>query len=109
MAVRSSQYRTPEPALVEQRQAPRHAVLIQKAALRRSRAKPVEARLQDLSIFGCRLACAAMACAEERVSLSIHGGSPIGATIVWARDGLIACRFDAPISGGMVRALTLGI
>lgn len=109
MAVRTSQYRTPEPALVEQRQADRHPVVIQKAAVRRTRAAPVEARLQDLSIFGCRLTCAALATAEERVSLSIQGGSPIGATIVWARDGLIACRFDAPISGGMVRALTLGI
>ena len=108
MAIGISKYRTPEPALLELRQQPRHPVFIQKATVRGHRTKPVEAVLQDVSIYGCKLACARFKLADARVWLRIHGGLPIAATIIWARDGFIGCRFDAPISSGTVRALTLG-
>lgn len=108
VAIASTKYRTPEPALLEQRQHQRHPVFIQKASVRGRRAKPVEAALQDVSIYGCKLACAKMQPAEARVWLRIHNGMPIAATVVWAKDGMVGCRFDAPISSGTVRALTLG-
>ncbi|MGL4314750.1 MAG: PilZ domain-containing protein [Sphingomonas sp.] len=109
MGASTFKYRRPEPALVEQRRSDRHPVFIQRATVRRGRTKPVEARLQDVSIFGCKLACADAAMPDERVWLSIQGGMPIEATVVWADNGLIGCRFAQPISGGTVRALTLGL
>ncbi|MGJ3646870.1 PilZ domain-containing protein [Sphingomonas sp. GlSt437] len=109
MGASTFKYRRPEPALVEQRSIDRHPVFIRRAAVQRGRAKAIEARLEDVSIFGCKLACAGQAKADERVFLSIQGGMPIAATIVWADKGMIGCRFDTPISGGMVRALTLGL
>lgn len=109
MAFRTSQFRTPEPASLEMRQVERHPVVIQPAFVRRRRTRPLEARLQDLSIYGCRLACEASHEPEERVVIRICGGMPIGATVIWSKDGMIGCRFDAPIASGTVRALTLGI
>lgn len=105
----SSQYRTPEPALVEQRRASRNPVFVQSATVRRPRANPIEAALQDLSIYGCKLVCAPFKYEDDRVWLRFQGGIPIPATVVWAKDGEIGCRFDAPISSGMVRAMTLGL
>lgn len=108
MGIGTSKYRKPEPALVEQREAVRHAVFVDRATVRRHRSQPVEARLQDLSIYGCKLECRAIRKAEERIWLRFQGGMPIAATVIWSKDGQIGCRFDSPISSGMVRAMTLG-
>jgi hypothetical protein len=109
MAVRTSPYRRPDPARIDQRGVDRHPVFIQQATMRRHRAPSIEAKLYDVSIFGCRLACDAPVKPDERIWLRIRGGMPIAATVMWASDGLVGCRFDAPISSGTVRALSLGL
>ncbi|WP_419810031.1 PilZ domain-containing protein [Sphingomonas sp.] len=66
---------------------------------------PPDARLLDLSIYGCRLA-AEVRDVGERLWLRFDGGAPIEATVVWAAAGRLGCRFDAPIARQLMRDLT---
>lgn len=109
MSLGTSRYRRPAPAALDQRQIDRHPVFIQRATVRRHKAQAVEARLQDISIYGCRIEGAGVAKDGERIWIRIQGGMPIGATVMWTEGELVGCRFDAPISSGTVRALSLGI
>ena len=107
MATRVSQYRAVTPARVEQRSAPRHRVTLTQALLGARGDPPAEATLHDLSVYGCRLACAASHSEGERLSLRIGEAAPIAATVVWNDGDHLGCRFDAPIPRSMVRSLTL--
>lgn len=109
MATKFSQYRKVAPALVEQRSEPRHRILVSRASVRKHGDKPAEATLRDLSVYGCRLACAAEHDEGERLWLRLHGSLPIAATVVWNDDGQLGCRFDAPIERSLMRSLTLTI
>ncbi|ATY32187.1 PilZ domain-containing protein [Sphingomonas psychrotolerans] len=109
MATRLSQYRTVSPALVEQRSAPRHRILVSRATVRKQGNAAVEATLGDLSVYGCRLACASEHPEGERLWLRLQGGLPIAATVVWNDGDNIGCRFDAPIERSLMRSLTLVI
>ncbi|WP_404334242.1 PilZ domain-containing protein [Sphingomonas sp. MMS12-HWE2-04] len=109
MATKFSQYRKVAPALVEQRSAPRHPILVSRASVRKQGDTPAEATLRDLSVYGCRLACATGHDQGERLWLRLHGSLPIAATVVWNDGGHIGCRFDAPIERSLMRALTLVI
>ncbi len=107
MATRLTQYRTVAAALVEQRAAPRHRVLVAHAKVSRRGSEPVEATLHDVSIYGCRLACAAPHAPGDRIWLRIAGDLPVAATVAWNDGGYIGCRFDASLDRKTVRALTL--
>jgi hypothetical protein len=109
MATRLSQYRAVGPAAVEQRSEPRHRILVSRATVRRHGEQPVEATLRDLSIYGCRLHCAAELEPGERLWLRLHGSIPVSASVVWNDGDHLGCRFDAPIERSLMRALTLVI
>ena len=107
MAARASRFRTVSNALVEQRGAARHRVVIDRATVRHHGDEPTEAVLCDLSIYGCRLSSVAPHEIGERVWLRLGGGLPIAATVVWSADDLVGCRFDTAIATAVVRALKL--
>ncbi|MDG2534335.1 PilZ domain-containing protein [Sphingomonas sp. HITSZ_GF] len=109
MATKFSQYRAVTAALVEQRAATRHRILVTRATLTKRGNKPVEAMLHDLSVYGCRLACAAPHDAGDKVWLNLREGAPVPATVVWNDGSHIGCRFDDPIERSLVRQLTLVI
>ena len=107
MSLRNSRYRSPAPALVEQRKAFRHPVVLQRATVRRHAALAHDAQLLDLSIYGCRVATEVKFNANDRLWLRFEGSNPVAATAVWCSDNNIGCRFDAPIERTLFRALTL--
>lgn len=107
MATRFTQYRTPEPASFDQRAAPRLRLSISKTSVRRQGREPVEAALEDVSIYGCRMASSLPAQEGEHLWLRFDGRMPVAATVVWCDQGMIGCRFDKPIDRGLLRALTL--
>lgn len=109
MASSASQYRTAPAASFEQRADPRHPVRLSRAEMRRTGKGTFDAQLHDLSIYGCRVACAQTPPIGERIWVRLAGGSPIAAVTIWCRDGFVGCRFDTPIDRGMVRALTIGV
>lgn len=107
MALRNSRYRSVAPALAEQRRAFRHAVVLQRALVRRHAAPAHEAQLLDLSIYGCRIETGARIEPNDRLWLSFEGSGPVAATAVWSNGSHVGCRFDAPIERALFRALTL--
>lgn len=107
MASRVSQYRKVEPALVEYRGALRHPVFITSTTVRRYGEAAGEAILQDLSVYGCRVASDALHDVGERLWLRLSSSMPIAATVVWRNGEVVGCRFDAPIERTLVRSLTL--
>jgi hypothetical protein len=109
MATRFSQYRPVAPASIEQRSEPRHRIVVTRATLRKHGNPAVEAELRDLSVYGCRLACATGHADGERLWLRLQGGMPIAATVVWNDGAHLGCRFDAPIERSLMRSLTLTI
>ena len=109
MATRVSQFRTVTPALVEHRRAERFTVTVTRATVRKQSGVPAEATLHDLSIYGCRLETPSTYDPEERLWLQLDGSLPIGAAVVWCKDGFIGCRFDEAIPRPLVRELTLTI
>jgi hypothetical protein len=109
MATKFSQYRAVVPALVEQRAATRHRILVTRATVTKRGNRPVEAMLHDLSVYGCRLACEAPHGEGDKVWLALRGDQPVPATVVWNDGAHIGCRFDDPIERSLVRQLTLVI
>ncbi|MBK5263894.1 MAG: PilZ domain-containing protein [Alphaproteobacteria bacterium] len=107
MSLRNSRYRSVAPALVEQRKAFRHPVVLHRATIRRRTALAHDAQLLDLSIYGCRVATDARFEANDRLWLRFEGSGPVAATAVWCNGNNIGCRFDAPIDKALFRALTL--
>ncbi|MEN2785482.1 PilZ domain-containing protein [Sphingomonas qilianensis] len=107
MASRATQFRKVQPALVEYRTVPRHSVVITTATVRRHGSLPDDAVLCDISAYGCRLESPNDYSAQERLWVRFPGSNPISATVVWARDGFTACRFDAPIERSLLRSMTL--
>ncbi|GAA0735644.1 PilZ domain-containing protein [Sphingomonas japonica] len=107
MASRATQYRPVAPAQADARRAPRHRVVVTRASVRRHGAAAVEAVLDDLSIYGCRVSVAELDPVGERLWLRFEGGMPVAATVIWATDGRMGCRFDQPIARQLARALTL--
>jgi hypothetical protein len=109
MGLASTAYRRVEPARLEQRVAPRMSVVIKRTTVRGHGRQPVEAQLDDLSIYGCRLTVDAQFKANERLWLRFADGKPIAATAVWFEGDQLGCRFDEPLDRMLYRALTLSI
>ncbi|MEP7348593.1 MAG: PilZ domain-containing protein [Sphingorhabdus sp.] len=107
MGYMTSQYRKVAPARIEQREVVRHPVLLQRATVRRHAKKADEARLVDLSVYGCRLLIAGQFKIGDRLWLRFAGGNPIGATAVWFEGDRLGCRFDEALDHALFRALTL--
>lgn len=109
MAAKATQYRAVAAASLEQRGEQRHRVCLTRATVRRDGKGVIDAHLYDISIYGCRVACRELHAEGERVGVRLAGGLPIAATVIWCRDGFVACRFDAPIARAVVRALIIGV
>jgi hypothetical protein len=93
--------------IADQRQGDRYQVGVKRASVRKHGALALDAALEDISIYGCRLISAGEHVVGERLWLRFVGKPAIAATLVWAEGGTIGCRFDAPIESALVRSLTL--
>ena len=107
MGYMTSQYRKVAPARIEQREVVRHPVLLQRATVRKHSKAPQEARLVDLSVYGCRLLTDVAFKIGDRLWLRFAGGNPISATAVWFERGRLGCRFDEALDRTLFRELTL--
>ena len=107
MGYMTSQYRKVAPARNEQREVVRHPVLLQRATVRKHSKAPQEARLVDLSVYGCRLLTDASFKIGDRLWLRFAGGNPISATAVWFEGDRLGCRFDEALDRAVFRELTL--
>lgn len=106
MASRVSKYMAVASASFDARSMERQIVAITRATTRR-RAKPAQdARLHDISSFGCRLITGERHEPGERLWLRFADAA-VAATVVWS-DGVAAgCRFDEKIPGSLMRTVTL--
>jgi len=107
MASRASQYRSVPAASLDRRAEPRHPVDITRATTRTRRAKALPAILCEISTYGCRVVSAARHPPGERLWLTLDGGLPFAATVIWCADGRIGCRFDEPLPREVMRKLTI--
>jgi len=92
---------------IGQRCEERHLVILQRASLSAADGYKYEARLVDISYFGCRLEFDQELLAGTQLQLRFFKRDPIGGKIVWCKDGLAGCHFDASIDKSLLRALTL--
>lgn len=97
-----------ESALYDQREHPRHRIECVRATASGDAESPFEATLEDISTFGCRLSDVADLEIGRRLWLQLPNAAPITARVAWVRDGGAGCRFDAPISQGLMRSLLPG-
>lgn len=107
MGYLTSQYRKVAPARIEQREVVRHAVLLHRATVRRHAKEPYEARLVDLSVYGCRLIIDGQFKIGDRLWLRFAGSNAIQATAVWFEGDRLGCRFDEALDRRLFRELTL--
>lgn len=107
MASTAQRYRAASPARIEQRGEPRYGVGVTRAGVGKPGDPPVDALLDDISIYGCRLRWDGDHAPGGRLLLRFVGRPPIAATLVWSDGGVVGCRFDQPIDTALVRSLTL--
>jgi hypothetical protein len=109
MAYRATQYQPVDAAVFEQRAAQRHPVTIATASIRRLGKKPVDAVLKDVSIYGCRIESKTRHVRGDKVWVKLDEHVPVSGLVVWATDGMIGCRFDAPLDRTVVRSIVLAM
>lgn len=110
MATKLSRHLPIVSAQSEQRKAPRHRVLIGRTKVTRAKANSLEAELYDVSIYGCRIACALPQKPGERLWVRlISTEQPVAATIAWNDGDYVGCRFEDAIDSKTLRLITLGI
>ena len=109
MGFMHTKFRAVGPARLEDRAEPRRPVLLQRATVRPSTAPPMEARLVDLSIYGCRLMISCRMKVGVRITLRFSDAEPVAATAMWCDGKHIGCRFDQPIDAKLFRSLTLSV
>ena len=107
MGYMASQYRKVAPARIEQREVVRHSVLLQRATVRKHSKASQEARLVDLSIYGCRLLTETIFKNGDRLWVRFANGNPVGATAIWFDGDQLGCRFDEALDRTLFRELTL--
>ncbi|MFN0046109.1 MAG: PilZ domain-containing protein [Sphingorhabdus sp.] len=107
MSYMTSQYRRVEPARLEQREAQRHPVLLGRATVHEDAKETLEARLVDLSVYGCRVSIDGGVKVGERIWLRLANSNPISATAVWAEGNRLGCKFDEMLDRALFRQLTL--
>lgn len=109
MASRATQYRAVAAASFEQRAEPRRRVHLSRATVRRGGKGVSAAHLHDISIYGCRVACAEAQPVGELVHVRLAEGLTVAAEVVWCDLGFVGCRFVVPIAREVVRSLTIGV
>ncbi len=68
---------------------------------------PVAGELTEISAYGCRVVMPVDPALGGAIELSLDGATPVAAQIIWNRAGVLACRFDTPMSRDQLRALTI--
>jgi hypothetical protein len=101
--------RAARPPLIEQRREPRIRVAIRRATVRGPGQVSEPAVLHDVSGYGCRLSTDIDLSTGERVWLRLDGSVAMPATVMWAMDAMIGCRFDTALDRHLLRSLTLGL
>ncbi len=109
MSYATSKYRTPDPARVDQRQDKRHIVMLRKASVRRKPTEVYEAKISEISVYGCRLFTKAPFDVGDAITLNLPVKDDICAVVVWREDGLMGCRFDEALDREILRQMTLHI
>jgi hypothetical protein len=109
MGYMTSQYRRVAPARLEQRDVFRHPVLISRTTMKRHATQADEAKLINLSIYGCSLEADHIVKAGQRLWLRFSSSAPIASTVIWCEGGKLGCRFDEAIDRNLFRSLTLVI
>lgn len=107
MASRASRYVPVASASFDQRRMERHVVAVSRVTTRRHGQQAQDARLHDISTFGCRLVTGERHEPGERLWLRFGGAAAVAATVVWSDAGAAGCRFDDRIPGSLVRSMTL--
>lgn len=77
------------------------------ARLTANSATAVAGELTEISAYGCRVVIPVDPALAGAIELSLDGAAPVGAQVIWNRAGVLACRFDAPMSRAQLRALTI--
>lgn len=93
----------------DQRRAERSTATIERVTVRDHGQEALDARLLDVSIYGCRVAVASPADIGERISVRLAGGWPIPANVMWVEGDRMGCRFDKPIPHTLMQDLTRAI
>lgn len=109
MGFMHSKFKPVAPARLEERVHERRPVLLQRASVRPNKSPPIEARLVDLSAYGCRLLTSCRLKEGIRLWLRFSDAEPVAATAVWCDGKHIGCRFDEAIDRTLYRSLTLSI
>jgi hypothetical protein len=102
-----SKFRNVAPALVDERMAVRHAVIVQHATVRRTESLPIAAVLEDISIYGCRVVVDGPFKSGDRLWLRLADSDPVAATAIWYDNTKLGCRFDEALDRKLFRLLTL--
>jgi hypothetical protein len=97
-----------ESALYDQRQEPRHRIECVRASAQGEAEEPFVATLEDISTFGCRISGVEPLDEGRRLWLRLPNAAPLTARVAWSSDGAAGCRFDTPISQGLMRSLLPG-
>ncbi len=109
MGFMNSKFRPVAPARLDQRAEKRRLVLLQRATVRQTDLPPIEARLVDLSSYGCRLLVSCKLKTGLKLLLRFNDADPVVATSVWSDGKHIGCRFDNAIDRDLFRSLTLSL
>lgn len=109
MASRVSRYTAAASASFDERRIERQVVSVTRVTARRPGQAPQDARMRDISIYGCRLITGVRHTPGERLMLQFGGAAAVSATVVWCDGAVAGCRFEEAISGGLVRAMTLSL
>jgi hypothetical protein len=84
--------------------APRHSVFLSATVERFGGSAPSRHRVRDLSTGGVRIDQAANLQAGATVLVTVGALEAVGATVVWARDGVAGLEFARPIDPEAARA-----
>jgi hypothetical protein len=109
MSYANSQFRTPSPARINQRQDKRHIVMLRPANLRKNTSKIFEGFVSEISIYGCRLYADTTFRMGDHISISLPDCDLMTAYVVWIEEGRLGCRFDKALDAELLRQMTLRI
>lgn len=87
-----------------QPRAPRHSVFLSATVEHFGAKAPTKHRVRDLSVGGVRIDQAAGLRPGATVLVSVGALAAVGATVVWAKDGIAGLKFAEPIDPEAARA-----
>lgn len=102
-----SKFQSVAPALVDERMAVRHSVMVERATVRRNVSVSFAALLEDISIYGCRLVVDGPFKPDDRLWIRLADNGPVAAKAIWYDNQKLGCRFDEALDRRLFRTLTL--